>query len=113
MWSFLSFVVLPDDGDTARHDHNREEEKRAQRQGWADEPERDASERYPSAHEGDDEDEQARPRFHCRCYKIDDGLQFTAEVAFMRAGNAVDEVTCSFTIGAGAFFEVTGILNAR
>jgi hypothetical protein len=30
-----------------------------------------------------------------------------------RASNAVDEVTCSFTIGAGAVFEVTGILNTR
>ena len=30
-----------------------------------------------------------------------------------QAHNAVDEVTCSFTIGAGAFFEVTGILNSR
>jgi hypothetical protein len=30
-----------------------------------------------------------------------------------RAKNAVTEVTCSFTIGAGAFFEVTGVLNAR
>lgn len=29
------------------------------------------------------------------------------------AQNALTEVTCSFTIGAGAFFEVTGILNAR
>ena len=30
-----------------------------------------------------------------------------------QAHNAVEEVTCSFTIGAGAFFEATGILNAR
>jgi hypothetical protein len=39
-------------------------------------------------------------------------LQFSfAETG--RANNAIDEVTCSFTIGAGAFFEVTGILNVR
>jgi hypothetical protein len=30
-----------------------------------------------------------------------------------RAQNALTEVTCSFTIGAGDFFEVTGILNLR
>jgi hypothetical protein len=30
-----------------------------------------------------------------------------------QANNAITEVTCSFTIGAGAFFEVTGILNTR
>jgi hypothetical protein len=28
-----------------------------------------------------------------------------------QANNALTEVTCSFTIGAGLFFEVTGILN--
>ena len=39
-------------------------------------------------------------------------LQFSfAETG--QANNAVEEVTCSFTIGAGAFFEVTGILNVR
>ncbi len=30
-----------------------------------------------------------------------------------RTRNAVDEVTCSFTLGAGPFFEVTGVLTAR
>lgn len=30
-----------------------------------------------------------------------------------QANNARDEVTCSFTIGAGAVFEVTGLLNER
>ena len=30
-----------------------------------------------------------------------------------RTMNAVDEVTCSFTLGAGPFFEVTGVLTAR
>ena len=30
-----------------------------------------------------------------------------------QAKNAVTQHTCSFTIGAGAFFEVTGILNVR
>jgi hypothetical protein len=30
-----------------------------------------------------------------------------------RAQNAVTEVSCWFRIGAGAFFEVTGVLNAR
>lgn len=29
------------------------------------------------------------------------------------AQNALTEVTCSFTIGAGAFFEVTGVLNVQ
>ncbi|HZN90972.1 MAG TPA: hypothetical protein VFB44_18485 [Thermoleophilaceae bacterium] len=30
-----------------------------------------------------------------------------------RTQDAVDEVTCSFTLGAGPFFEVTGVLTAR
>ena len=30
-----------------------------------------------------------------------------------QAGNAVNEVTCSFTLGDGPFFEVTGVLTAR
>jgi hypothetical protein len=30
-----------------------------------------------------------------------------------QAGNAVDEVTCSFFLGDGPFFEVTGVLTAR
>jgi hypothetical protein len=30
-----------------------------------------------------------------------------------RAHNAPTDVTCAFTIGAGAFFEVTGVLNLR
>jgi hypothetical protein len=30
-----------------------------------------------------------------------------------RANNALTEVNCSFMIGEGAFFEVTGILNTR
>jgi hypothetical protein len=30
-----------------------------------------------------------------------------------RANNALTEVSCSFTIGEGAFFEVTGILLTR
>jgi hypothetical protein len=30
-----------------------------------------------------------------------------------RTSNAVNEVTCSFTLGAGPFFEVTGVLTAR
>jgi hypothetical protein len=43
---------------------------------------------------------------------VDGNLLFSfAETG--QAHNAVDEVTCSFTIGAGAFFEVTGVLNAR
>jgi hypothetical protein len=43
---------------------------------------------------------------------VDGNLQFSfAETG--RARNAIDEVTCSFTIGAGAFFEVTGVLTAR
>lgn len=29
-----------------------------------------------------------------------------------RTGNAVDEVTCSFKLGDGPFFEVTGVLAA-
>jgi len=43
---------------------------------------------------------------------VDGNLLFSfAETG--QASNAVDEVTCSFTIGAGAFFEVTGVLTAR
>jgi hypothetical protein len=43
---------------------------------------------------------------------VNGNLQFSfAETG--QANNAVDEVTCSFTIGAGAFFEATGILNTR
>jgi hypothetical protein len=30
-----------------------------------------------------------------------------------RAGNAVDEVTCSFFLGDGPLFVVTGVLTAR
>jgi hypothetical protein len=30
-----------------------------------------------------------------------------------RTRNAVNEVTCSFMLGAGPFFEVTGVLTAR
>jgi hypothetical protein len=29
------------------------------------------------------------------------------------SSDAIDEVMCSFTIAAGAFFEMTGILNVR
>lgn len=43
---------------------------------------------------------------------VDGNLQWSAAETG-RARNAVDEVKCSFTIGAGAFFEVTGVLNAR
>jgi hypothetical protein len=43
---------------------------------------------------------------------VDGNLLFSfAETG--QARNAVTEVTCSFTIGAGAFFEVTGVLNVR
>jgi hypothetical protein len=43
---------------------------------------------------------------------VDGDLRFS-EAETGQAHNAVDEFTCTFTIGAGAFFEVTGILNAR
>jgi hypothetical protein len=42
-----------------------------------------------------------------------DGTVLFSHAAVGRAKNAVSEVTCSFTIGAGAFFEVRGILGGR
>ena len=44
--------------------------------------------------------------------RVDGDLLFSHAVTG-RANNAVTKVTCSFTIGAGAFFEVTGVLNSR
>ena len=41
------------------------------------------------------------------------GTSLFSHAATGRALNAVDEVSCSFTIGEGAFFEVTGILGVR
>jgi hypothetical protein len=43
---------------------------------------------------------------------VDGNLLFSNAVTG-QANNARDEVTCSFTIGAGAVFEVTGLLNER
>ena len=43
---------------------------------------------------------------------VDGNLLFSNAVTG-QAHNARDEVTCSFTIGAGSVFEVTGILNKR
>jgi hypothetical protein len=42
--------------------------------------------------------------------RVDGNLVFSHADAG-RSHNALTEVTCSFTIGAGAFFEVTGVLN--
>ena len=44
-----------------------------------------------------------------RSVRVDGNLLYSnAETG--RANNALAEVSCSFTIGAGAFFQVTGIL---
>ena len=42
-----------------------------------------------------------------------DGQPLFSHAETGRATNALTEVTCSFTIGTGESFEVTGILNAR
>lgn len=42
-----------------------------------------------------------------------DGTLLFSHAETGRATNAVTEVSCSFTIGAGAFFQVTGILSTR
>jgi hypothetical protein len=42
-----------------------------------------------------------------------DGAVLFSHADVGRARNAVSEVTCSFTIGAGAFFEVRGIMSGR
>ena len=42
-----------------------------------------------------------------------DGNLVIDRAATGRTRNAVNEVTCSFTLGAGPFFEVTGVLTAR
>jgi hypothetical protein len=44
--------------------------------------------------------------------RVDGNLLFS-HASTGRAKNAVTEVSCSFTIGEGGFFEVTGILTSR
>ena len=53
--------------DAARHDHNRDEEKRNQTQGWADEPERGTDEDQACNHEGGDETKGTQPSVHIGC----------------------------------------------
>jgi hypothetical protein len=42
-----------------------------------------------------------------------DGQLRFSNAATGRTKNAVDEVTCTFTNGAGSYFEITGVLTAR